>query len=212
MAGNVARKSQLSSSSPAASGVKTNVFSPSPLSANFPFFSEPHWWWPTSEAALVADARAAVEWLVYEKGVVPKRVVLWGHGLGSGVAASLAREWSDPVFLPHPVSSPATNNGGSSRSMNSGGALPGGDAEAAGGDLGALVLESGFSSLADYWSNQHSGILGWCQWLPACHSRLLPEALHQSPFKLATADHVAALVEQGAHTSVSKQINENKTW
>jgi len=195
-------KSKLHSSR-AASSAESNA--PTWASSSlFTLFLEPNWWWPTSEAALVADARAAVEWLVYERGVAPQRVVLWGHKMGSGVAASLSREWSDPVFMPHPVSSPVTPS--SSGTSTSRGALPGGDADSAGGDLGAIVLESGFSSLADHWTNQRVGLMGLCRWLPGCHSGLLTRALHQSPFKLATKDHVAALVEQGAHTSVWEQI------
>ena len=57
--------------------------------------------------------------LAAQRGVSASRVVLWGHSLGGGVAAALAREW----------------------------ARAGGDAEDA-GDLGALVLESSFDALA----------------------------------------------------------------
>jgi dienelactone hydrolase len=148
-------------------------------------------WWRSSEAALVADARAAVEWLVYERGVAPHRIVLWGHGVGSGVAASLAREWSDPSYTPRVASSAA---------RSSYGGMPGGDAEAAGGDLGGVVVESGFSSLADRGAD-HPWLAMGCNWLPGCQAMLHRAASH-SPFELATVDHVAALVKLEANTPV----------
>ena len=45
-----------------------------------------------SEAALVADGRAASRWLEEEKGVPPARTLLYGESLGSGVASALAAE------------------------------------------------------------------------------------------------------------------------
>jgi pimeloyl-ACP methyl ester carboxylesterase len=45
---------------------------------------------PPSEAAMYADAAAALDWLA-AKGVGRERVVLWGFSLGTGVAAEMAR-------------------------------------------------------------------------------------------------------------------------
>ncbi|KAG8460994.1 hypothetical protein KFE25_010745 [Diacronema lutheri] len=50
--------------------------------------------WP-SEEGLAADAHAAWLWLTAERGVAPSRVLLWGHSLGSAVAARLAAELAD---------------------------------------------------------------------------------------------------------------------
>jgi abhydrolase domain-containing protein 12 len=47
--------------------------------------------WPTEEG-LATDARAAWVWLTEQHGVPPSRVLIWGHSLGSGVAARLAAE------------------------------------------------------------------------------------------------------------------------
>jgi fermentation-respiration switch protein FrsA (DUF1100 family) len=62
-----------------------------------------------SEAGLLADAAAGLDWL-RARGVEPRRIVLWGESLGSGVAVQLA---------------------------------------AGGGAVGALVLETPFTSIAD---------------------------------------------------------------
>ncbi len=45
-----------------------------------------------SEAALVADGRAAADWLAREQGIGPDRIVLYGESLGSGIACALAAE------------------------------------------------------------------------------------------------------------------------
>lgn len=47
--------------------------------------------WPTEEG-LASDARAAYDWLTVQRGVRPSRVLIWGHSLGSAVAARLAAE------------------------------------------------------------------------------------------------------------------------
>jgi len=44
-----------------------------------------------SEASLQSDAKGAYDWL-RSKGIAPKNIVIWGHSLGSAVAAGLASE------------------------------------------------------------------------------------------------------------------------
>eukprot|EP00752_Nemacystus_decipiens_P000833 g833.t1 len=45
-----------------------------------------------SEAALIADGFAAVDWLAAEHGVGAERIALYGESLGSGIAAALLAE------------------------------------------------------------------------------------------------------------------------
>ncbi|MFW6314321.1 MAG: alpha/beta hydrolase [Desulfohalobiaceae bacterium] len=45
-----------------------------------------------SEKGMYQDAHAAWEFLVQEKGVLPRHIVIWGHSLGGPVAARLASE------------------------------------------------------------------------------------------------------------------------
>eukprot|EP00128_Syssomonas_multiformis_P006519 Colp12_sorted_trinity150504_noHs@13505 len=48
-----------------------------------------------SADGLVMDARAAFDWIVKQHGVPPSRVFIYGHSLGSGVAAQLARQLAE---------------------------------------------------------------------------------------------------------------------
>jgi len=54
----------------------------------------------SSEKAMRADARAAWEWLVREKGVPPERIILFGRSLGGGVTGLLARDLADQGVSP----------------------------------------------------------------------------------------------------------------
>ena len=76
-----------------------------------------------SETGLYADARAHLEFLKNQK-ISPKQWILYGESLGSGVAVQMAYE-------------------------QAGGDPNQGTQAAAGGPIGALVLESPFSSLGD---------------------------------------------------------------
>ena len=60
--------------------------------------------WP-SEVGMVRDARAVVDWLVQEGGVPVKRIVLWGHSLGAGVAAATAADLASRPPMAPPESS-----------------------------------------------------------------------------------------------------------
>ncbi len=44
------------------------------------------------ERGIIADARAAQQWLAQRAGVVPARVVLWGRSIGGAIAVQLAAD------------------------------------------------------------------------------------------------------------------------
>lgn len=92
-----------------------------------------------SEAAMANDARAAWNWLLTQKDVHPRRIVLMGRSLGGPVAARLAAE----------VSRPAEDDSGETVS---------GKETASPGPIG-LILESTFTSLPDLTQNMYP-------WLP----------------------------------------------
>ena len=46
---------------------------------------------PLTQKGVVADARAAYDWIIKE-GVPPTKILLWGHSLGSAVAAQLSKD------------------------------------------------------------------------------------------------------------------------
>lgn len=54
----------------------------------------------TTEEAMYADARAAWDWLVIEKGIAPEKIILFGRSLGGAVTARLARELADEKVSP----------------------------------------------------------------------------------------------------------------
>lgn len=93
--------------------------------------------WP-SEEGLARDARAAWDWLTVQRKVPPSRILIWGHSLGSGVAARLAAELvAEAAADADATAAPKARGQGTAGSAIVD-QLP----------LG-IVLESGFTSLPD---------------------------------------------------------------
>ncbi|KAL5116183.1 hypothetical protein ACEQ8H_005960 [Pleosporales sp. CAS-2024a] len=79
-----------------------------------------------SEAGLLSDARAVVEWALRVAQIPPNRIVLLGHSLGTAVVAAIIHEYAEAgvEFAGLVLCAAFTNAGGAFASYSIGGMVP----------------------------------------------------------------------------------------